>query len=408
MKKNRWILLTAAVLGSMLTGCSHSEPRTTEEQTVTLSYMVPGYGNDSYMGSDAVQKINESGRNVQIEVQVYSEEQYYAALKTRLATGTGPDLFFVQPDYAGSNGVASLAKAGYLEAVDDLPIVERIKEEGNEESLLTYDSKTYSLSVGRMALGVLYNRNLFAQCALEEPDCWEEFLDCCETLKEAGIRPVMMSGKDTNTLQYGVYQIAANQIYQKNPQYDKELREGTAHFTDEGTWDRVLNMFLSLDDLGYLGEDATVTGSQEAERRFREGEAGMMFASTGEARNFVEQGEDFGFFLLPANERGEETVCTLGEIGGLSIYSGSEHIDICRELLDEVFWAEIGEGEDDTEELFPEVHQAYLKKEYVPLCNQGWYHEVELVLERMLGEYLAGASVTVEEITQAMQNELEK
>ena len=42
-----------------------------------------------------------------------------------------------------------------------------------------------------------------------------------------------MGDKDQYVLQFGLYQLAADEIYSKNPDYDNQLRDGDAEFTDE-------------------------------------------------------------------------------------------------------------------------------------------------------------------------------
>lgn len=61
-----------------------------------------------------------------------------------------------------------------------------------------------------------------------------------------------MGDKDQYVLQFGLYQLAADEIYSKNPDFDTQLRDGDASFTDEGTWDKVLEMYKTLYDEGYI------------------------------------------------------------------------------------------------------------------------------------------------------------
>ena len=131
-----------------------------------------------------------------------------------------------------------LGRAGYLEPLYDVP---EGYPEDNPGHLLISEGKVYGKSSIRMMLGLGYNKELFEQYHLDVPACWEDFTDCCRKLKESGVRPLVVGGKDATVLQYGVYQIAANRLYPDHPEYDKELREGEAKFTDPGTWDEVLS-----------------------------------------------------------------------------------------------------------------------------------------------------------------------
>ena len=50
----------------------------------------------------------------------------------------------------------------------------------------------------------------------------------------------MSENKDCYALELGLYQIAANQVYSENPDFNTQLADGTASFSDPGTWDKVI------------------------------------------------------------------------------------------------------------------------------------------------------------------------
>lgn len=404
--KNMWkVFFAALLLLAGVTGCTSVERPGQEEEPTILTYMGPTYGSNYYAGKQQIEWLCEERSDIQILVQTYSEEQYYTVLKTKLATGNGPDLFFVQPGYAGANGIFSLAEAGYLEPVTELPFIQE-----SSRKLLGCGNEIYTVSEGWMALGVLYNKEIFDEYQLEEPTCWQEFLSICEILKEQEILPLIVSGKDKNTIQYGLYQIAANRIYAENPQYDEELRTGKVRFTDEGTWDQVICMYTGLYDAGYMGEHASLYTQYEAGKRFKNGEAAMIFATGGEAASLSDDDPNaYGFFPLPANESDETVLWCMGEVGGIGIYSGTKEPELCKELLETYFWQEEASSaaQDYTDDSFSAMRKAYEDGQYVPLCNQGWSNEVEAVLESMVGGYLAGREIKPEDIAAAMQERLE-
>lgn len=407
-RKWRWVLLCLGVIYT-LAGCAGKEEVQVKQKAV-LTYMAPSYGFHSFVGKETVDKINETYSDIEIQPVVYSEEQYYTVLKTRLATGKGPDLFFVQPRYAGPNGVSSLAEAGYLAPVSDMETIKNADE--SKCALLRHGDEVYSVSIGKMGLGVLYNKTIFEENGLSVPVCWEEFLACCETLKKNGIQPMTLGGKDRNTYQYGLYQIAANQIYPEEPHFDRELREGTRKFTDKGTWDRVLTMYTGLYWDGYMDPDSMNLTSGEARQKMAERGAAMLFVSTGEARGLVtegaENGDQFGLMPLPANERGEKTYWSIGEIGGVGMYAGSAYPQACREVLEKEFWSELLNPEETEDPYLEDVKKAFDAGDYFYLCNQGWKNEVEIVMEKKLAEYITGNRIEIRDITRAMQRELER
>lgn len=410
MKRKTGTIFLALVIPALLWGCTEDKPERNEETTV-LTYMAVGSGNNSYIGKSVMDQVQDKFPNVKIEALLYSEEQYYTVLKARLATGNGPDLFSIQPGYAGATGVISLAEAGYLEPVTELECIrERLGGEGTRK-LLTSSGEVYSVSFGTMALGVLYNKELFDRYCISVPNCWEEFLECCEKLKQHGIQPLIQGSRNVEVHQKGLYQIAVNRLYEKNPDYEKELREGKAKFTDQDTWDEVLEMYTGLYDKGYLQPDTVFLYPEEASRKLNQGEAAMMFEIGSPIGN-----NNFGFFPLPGNDRGKKIRCSIGEMGGVGIYSGTEHMELCKEILNEVVWPVTETERENVENGFEDygpssfytVDGNYDTESWFPPCNQEWINEVEIVLEEKLGEYITGHSITILDITKAMQAELEK
>ena len=365
---------------------------------ITLTLMTNGTGDHSF-----IDEIQKQYPDIDFKVETYPEEQYYTILKTRLATGKGPDFLFIQPGYAGSNGVKELADAGYL-----LPVTEEFQnlEEGEiTHHALISDQDVYGISLAYMMLGVVYNRSIFEDLGLSVPTCWEEFLLCCQNIKESGISPIAFAGQDPMSYQFGIYQIAVNQLYSKDPTWDEKLRNGETAFTDPGSWDTILNTFLSLYKAGYIREASLVQTSQEAQEEFSRGDAAMYFSISSYARQ-NQQTDDFGFFPLPANKRGEQQYICAADLGGIGIYSGTAHPELCKKLMTDIIWKKLESSYSDFADRKTQV--SYQDLPALPFCNQGWPNEVEIVMEKKLQQLLTNSDITVPDITEAMQANLMK
>ena len=175
---------------------------------ITLTMMVSGtaYEND-FETEQLPSLIKEKWPNVTLEVTKLPDDNYYTSLKTKLASGECPDIILTQPMYAGQNSCYSMAEAGYLTPLNDLDAVE-----GRQDlSSVTYKGDIMTLSNSISILGCYYNKDLFAQVGITaEPQSWDEFLEDCKKLQDAGIQPIVMGDKDQYVLQFGLYQLAAN------------------------------------------------------------------------------------------------------------------------------------------------------------------------------------------------------
>lgn len=392
---------------------------------ITLTMMVSGTAYENDFETEQLPKlVKEKWPNVTLEVTKLPDDNYYTSLKTKLASGECPDIILTQPMYAGQNSCYSMAEAGYLVPLNDLDCVK-----GRQDlSSVTYKGDIMTVTSSVAILGCYYNKALFEQAGISaEPQSWDEFLEDCKKLKDAGIQPIVMGDKDQYVLQFGLYQLAANEIYSKNADYDTQLRTGDASFTDEGTWDTVLEMYKTLYDNQYIDASQSLGyGASQAITDFIDGKAAMTFDGSfnATALKAIGAGGDFerGYFPIPGTN-GVYTATCLG--AGYSIYSGSDYVDECKELLD--YWmdgksdvwkaylstgkviATYGEGADATPnyELFKPFVELLNEGRGFYWCNQAWPAGTETEMEALFSEMVGGQGTTVEDITQGMQDKFE-
>lgn len=375
-----------------------------DEEKITLSLLVMGQGDE--IGESTQKRLQNAADqvapNVEIDLKVLPDEQYYAALKLGLSSGEVGDFISVQPRYAGENSVIRLAEQGYLEPLSDLDL-SGLDEEYLLENL-GWNGEIYALGRNRggMILGTLYNKDYFRELDLEVPDCWEEFLQCCQILQDNGITPITMGDRDSFVTQFGLYQLAANIIYPENPEYDQGLWSGNTHFTDPGTWDTVIEMYGELYKKGYMDSDSLKLGNAGAMDKFYKGAAAMTFTN----EIYPKDEEHFGSFPLPGNKEGEETwVCASMASGGFGVYTGSEHRELCKEIL-LCYGQEYGESSQQT---IPEAYSAAMEEgRRGDICNHNWPYGVENQLERLFLQYVVYGETEAEDVTKSTQEHIEQ
>ncbi|MDF2801310.1 MAG: extracellular solute-binding protein [Anaerocolumna sp.] len=441
-KKVLALALTAVMAVTMLTGCKSSssdegtntgsKPETNntsgdeKEKDITITMMYSGTAAENDFETEILPKlVHEAFPNITLEVTKLPDDQYYTSLKTKLASGECPDLILVQPKYAGANSVIGLAKAGYLAPLTDLAVLEKVGEAGTES--FTYNKEVYAVPSGVTILGTYYNKDIFEANGLTVPTNWEEFLHVCETLKNAGIQPIVMGDKDMYVMQFGLYQLAASKVYPKNAAYDDQLRTGETKFTDEGTWDTVLEMYKTLYDNGYIASNSLGLGAQQAIQKFVDGEAAMTFDGSFNATAIQADGAaafERGYFPLPGNSKEEDLYASMALGAGPAIYSGSKYIEECKEILNLWFDGEsdiykayadsgkvivtYGYGSDKVNPLFSNFLDLYNNGKAFYWCNQGWPAGTETEMETLFSESIGGQGTTVDDIVKGMQSKFEE
>ena len=392
---------------------------------ITITMMVSGTAYENDFETETLPRlVKEKWPNVTLEVTKLPDDNYYTSLKTKLASGECPDLILTQPMYAGQNSCYAMAEAGYLASLNDLDCMQGRQDVASN----TYNGDIVAASNTISILGCYYNKDMFAEVGIEAvPETWDDFLAACQKLQDAGIQPIVMGDKDMYVLQFGLYQIAANEIYSKNPDYDVQLRTGDTHFTDEGTWDKVLEMYKTLYDKKYIDASQSLGyGASQAITDFIDGKAAMTFDGSFNVAALTAEGAggafERGYFPIPGTE-GVYTATCLG--GGISVYSGSEYIDECKEILD--WWmdgkseawkenlatgriiATYGEGKEETPnyEMFKPFIDLLNEGKGFYWCNQAWPAGTETEMEVLFSEMVGGQGTTVDDITQGMQDKFE-
>lgn len=138
--------------------------------------------------------------NVTIEITMLENEAFKSRLVTVMQSGEAPDLF----QSWGGGVLWKFAEAGLLRDISpelDANDGEWRNSFSAQSALALYGQgdATYGVPWTWGAVGMFYNKALFEQAGLDPenpPVTWDEFVAAIEALKEAGIIPISLGGKD--------------------------------------------------------------------------------------------------------------------------------------------------------------------------------------------------------------------
>ena len=119
-------------------------------------------------------------------------EEYYTQLNALVDAEQTPDVFIVSPgpnltDYVAPGVAAPLDE--YLEA-------DGWKDTFAGDAVFaqqTYDGQIYAVPLNTAAACVFYNKEIFEEAGVEVPTTYDELLDVCAKIKEAGYTPITIS-----------------------------------------------------------------------------------------------------------------------------------------------------------------------------------------------------------------------
>ena len=241
-------------------------------------------------------------------------------IKTRLAAGgENVDLITpLRPDYL------QLAKTGQLVDFTDLPYVANYNPAVINGSMV--DGKLYALSQSLNYYVTWYNKDIFDQYDLKEPQNWEEFLAVAETLKQNGVAPLVLGSKDHGENNHLAGGIAYGSLLSDVPDWVQKVGRGEAKWTDPESI-AAIERFKLLVDNGYLLDGALGIGKDQAYQIFYQGKAAMISQQVGVIEFLAANTPDFevGAFAPPGNDPGQEQRVPFSAGHTLALYNSSKN-----------------------------------------------------------------------------------
>lgn len=425
MKKRILSLLAAASMLTLLTACggknNSSEKGTTDKGEKTITVMASGVqdGSQGIFLKEFKSIIEKDHPGYKVETTLLPDDQYYTALKSKLSTGQAPDIFLVQPKKASASSVEEMAKAGYIEDLSDLKNWNKLVDQAKAD--MSYKEKPYAVSSSIGVLGTWYNKDIFEKNNITLPTNWDEFLSACQKLKDAGVTPIVMGDKDSYMIQFGMYQIAANQVYPNNEKFDDKLYSGKTKFTDK-EWVKTVSMYKELYDKKYVSDNSLGLGQPQAQQIFKDQKAAMIFDGDFSYPAFKDVSFSLGFMALPANESGS-TYIAAATSAGYAISSKSSH----KKLLKSVF-NDMTDGNSElytafkntassfttfkdeklSNEVFNSVLPAFESNHSYYWCNQAWPSGTETEMQSKFSEMIGTNKLKPKDVTDAMQKKFEE
>lgn len=434
-KKLLGILLSAAMLGTTLCSTAFAEEAESAAEStsaaledvsepVTLSMMVttrPSTDAKDFYLDILPELVHERFPNITIEVEQLPTDQYKQTVRLKFASGEGPDLF----TWWAQKQLEDLVQAEYVRDLTDFSQLGKFRESITDT--YSFDGKTYGIPLGTSFLTTWYNKDMFKEVGYDSyPTNWDEFIDVCAKLKEAGYTPITCGDNSSFVIQFAMYQIGASDIYGKNFDFDNQLYTGETKFTDD-CWVDTVSKLQYLYDEGYVVEDSLGLSQDQSRQLFIDGEAAMIFdGSFGYAALMNEGTADFerGMFCVPSNAEGEEFIYNWTPANCLCTSNTSDELkqQACKLVMEYWFdqtsplfeeWTQnttdiiCYEGVSDSREMINEYLERYSEYKNIYNLNNAWPEGVSDEMCSVFQEVITG-DASAEDVCQAMQDKFDE
>lgn len=356
MKKLIALLLCVLMVGSVFAGCAKQDNTTTPADTQTpadaqtpADTQAPADAQtpaDSGAASDGkevtvtwgvfetdnitadvyariIEAFEADNPGIKIEKVLATGDSRPAFWKTLIASGTAPDIITEANILASTEGLFA-------------EVPENIQGLFDPATLCTYNGKCVTVpNMKQLRIQMYYNKADFAEAGVEEPQTWDEFLEVCEKLKDAGKVPLICGGTG-DIWATGLWWIAAtNQsIMEKYPNFNQDLKEGKVGWNDPVVAESLEN-WKTLIDAGYYHDGCMSYSYSQAATEFQNGAASMMLDGSWAAAGFDAAGnEGFGVFCLPSPD-GLTTYCT--DVGYWGVTEQSKNKEAAFQFIEYYF-----------------------------------------------------------------------
>jgi raffinose/stachyose/melibiose transport system substrate-binding protein len=187
---------SALLLGALaLSACSNDSGGGSSDGSVAMTLWqnsTTGPGQEFW--DQTIADFEKENPGVTIEAQAIQNEDLDGKLQTALNSGDAPDIFLQR----GGGKMAAMVAAGQL-----MDLTDKLSDDATSEipegsfSANSLDDKIWAMPVAVLPGGIFYSQDLFTDAGIEAPPASMDELDSAvSALKESGVQPVALGGKD--------------------------------------------------------------------------------------------------------------------------------------------------------------------------------------------------------------------
>ncbi|WMM33255.1 extracellular solute-binding protein [Shouchella clausii] len=292
---------------------------------------------------DAIARFEDKNPGVTVNMQYIPNDDYKQRMVVAVSGGDPPDVFFSW----GGSWLKEFADAGQVVSLNDYDIdFDKFLDVALTNT--TFEDEVYGLPLGLTQTLFFYNKEIFNEYGLEEPQTYDEFLEIVDTLKENDIIPITLTNQTkwpgTYYLMYFADRLGGEDLFQ-----GAFNRDGTG-FDDE-SYVKAGEYIQDLVDRGAFnpGFNGVPYDAGQGRQLLYSGQSAMMLMTNTfissvrtEAPEFEEK---LGMFEFPEIAEGNGDPSNVGGATSpvWSVSSATEHPDLAVELINELTSIETAE-----------------------------------------------------------------
>lgn len=341
--KKKWlsVFLCTVMTAGLLAGCGSKEAEveqtkpeaeqgeTEEKEPCEITYYTWYQSPDGEYPENMIAAFEEKYPwiTVNFEMGSQSPDEYVQTQKVKFLAGEGIDVTSIRPEMR-----QEYVDAGYLEDLTGQEFLNNYAQ-GYLDNVKV-NGTVYSVPYAVGAIGVIYNKDLFAENGWEIPTCREEWLALCEEIAKTGITPMVNGLKDGWPMS-GEVAPFMHKVYADNPEIFEQINQGEVKYTDPVFVDcfKEIEAYFHSDA---VSQDAIGLTYDQAANYFATGKAAMICHGDWTYEPIMQSEPEFevGVFQIPYNEKGEKQIGSVSVGSSQAIASSSKNKEAALLFLD--------------------------------------------------------------------------
>jgi multiple sugar transport system substrate-binding protein len=293
----------------------------------------------------AARNLEKSHPGVKVKITWYEKNPLFAALKTALPAGKGPDVFYLEPDQT------EYITAGYVVPLDDLVNWNNIEPWARK--VWQRDGKTWGVPQEAYTVELYYNKDMLKQLGVTLPPNAQftqgQFLELVKKARAAGMTPISQGVGDRPYP--GAYIAGEALLRRLGPDDYQKLFTGKLSFADPRVVE-TLKWVKELVDAGAYPKNFMTLKLGESHYYFYSKPGALMLpmGSFYTGRAFVPEDKGgqpasfpLGIMQFPAMDKGACNECKTSTVGAsFAINAASKNKKLAAEFLDAMSTPEMG------------------------------------------------------------------
>ncbi|MDO5425297.1 MAG: extracellular solute-binding protein [Eubacteriales bacterium] len=336
------VLLATSMVATMAAGASALTVSAEEKKTIKFFHRFPDEPYNSFIESK-IAEYEEAHPDIDIVVESAQNNPYKEKLKVVVGGDDCPDIFF---SWCGEFTERFIREDLILDLTPYLEADTEWKESLMESQMVNYtldNGMVYGIPFRLDAKLFFYNIDQFEEAGVEVPTTWDELVEVCEKLQEAGFTPIAYGNQDLWPSAH--YIGTLNQMLVSDEVRAVDYTPTTGAFTDPG-YQTALEYYEKL--IPYFNENSNGITADMARSNFCMGMGAMYYAEVieipyiSDPTSGLNPDLNYGMFKFPEIEGPGNPNILTGVPEGFVVSSKTEYPDECVEFLKWFLGKEVG------------------------------------------------------------------